>query len=119
MVGRADPVRVRAWATTVARPGTAAGTQLTDKGIARFAEIVAAVREAVGWEIPLASTTLARTHGQRRIRLGQALEPYGLAWMEDIHALVGRRGQPAGDAGHQCAHAERRGHLSAGTAGAR
>ncbi|GAJ09202.1 unnamed protein product, partial [marine sediment metagenome] len=29
--------------------GTAVGTQLTDRGIARFVEIVAAVREAVGW----------------------------------------------------------------------
>jgi|YNPNPStandDraft_1061719.scaffolds.fasta_scaffold05959_3 L-alanine-DL-glutamate epimerase-like enolase superfamily enzyme len=64
--------------------GTAVGTQLTDKGIARLAEIVAAVRQAVGWEIPLAVDHFGPLTVKDAIRLGRALEPYGLAWMEDI-----------------------------------
>ena len=64
--------------------GTAVGAQLTDKGIARLLEIVAAVREAVGWEIPLAIDHLGPITVKDAIRLGNALEPYGLAWLEDI-----------------------------------
>jgi len=64
--------------------GTAIGTQLTDRGIARFVEIVAAVREAVGWRIPLAIDHFGPLTVNDAIRLGHALEPYGLAWMEDI-----------------------------------
>ncbi len=64
--------------------GTAVGSQLTDKGIARFVEIVSAVREAVGWEMPLAVDHFGPLTVKDGIRLGQALEPYGLAWMEDI-----------------------------------
>ena len=60
------------------------GTQLTDKGIARFVEIVAAVREAVGWGMPLAIDHLGPVTANDAIRLGKALEPYGLAWLEDI-----------------------------------
>ena len=60
------------------------GTQLTDKGIARFVEIVSAVREAVGWGIPLAIDHLGPLTANDAIRLGKALEPYGLAWLEDI-----------------------------------
>ena len=64
--------------------GSGSGAQLTDKGIARFAEIVAAVREAVGWEMPLAVDHFGPITVKDGIRLGHALEPYCLAWMEDI-----------------------------------
>ena len=64
--------------------GTSVGTQLTGKGIARFVEIVSAVREAVGWEIPLAVDHFGPLTVKDGIRLGHALEPYCLAWMEDI-----------------------------------
>jgi len=62
----------------------AAGRQLTDKGIARFCEIVAEVRKTVGWDIPLAVDHFGPITVNDGIRLGRALEPYGLAWMEDI-----------------------------------
>lgn len=64
--------------------GTKFGTQLTEKGIARFVEIVAAVREAVGWEMPLAIDHFGPLSVKDGIRLGHALEPFGLAWMEDV-----------------------------------
>ena len=70
----------RRWAAR----GAAVGAQLTDKGIARFAEIVSAVREAVGWEMPLAVDHFGPLTVNDGIRLGRALEPYCLAWMEDI-----------------------------------
>jgi len=60
------------------------GTQLTDKGVARFAEITAAVREAVGWEIPLAIDHFGPISIKDAIRIGRALEPYALAWLEDL-----------------------------------
>jgi L-alanine-DL-glutamate epimerase-like enolase superfamily enzyme len=66
-------------------PGCGQGTKLTDAGIARMAEVVAAVREAVGWEISLCTDHFG--HGMMTakevIRLGHAVEPYGLAWLED------------------------------------
>jgi L-alanine-DL-glutamate epimerase-like enolase superfamily enzyme len=64
--------------------GTAMGTQLTEKGIARFVEIVAAVRAAVGWEVPLAVDHFGPLTVNDGIRLGRELEPFALAWMEDI-----------------------------------
>jgi L-alanine-DL-glutamate epimerase-like enolase superfamily enzyme len=64
--------------------GTDGGTQLTDKGIARFVEIVSTVRDAVGWEIPLAIDHFGPLTVNDGIRLGRALAPFGLAWMEDI-----------------------------------
>ncbi len=82
-VGTLTNDEYRPWRRYVAR-GTAVGTQLTDKGIARLVEIVAAVREAVGWEIPLAIDHLGPITINDAIRLGRALEPYGLAWLEDV-----------------------------------
>lgn len=69
------------------RQGTARGlpgTQLSEVGIARFAEIVAEVRRAVGWEMPLAVDHFGPITVKDAIRLGKVLEPFGLAWMEDI-----------------------------------
>jgi L-alanine-DL-glutamate epimerase-like enolase superfamily enzyme len=65
-------------------PGTSVGTQLTDAGIARFCEIVGAVREAIGWDIPLAVDHFGPLTINDAIRLGHAFEPFALAWMEDI-----------------------------------
>ena len=66
-------------------PGTGPVVRVTDKGIARMAEVVAAVRQAVGWETSLCIDHFG--HGMMTvkevIRLGRALEPYGLAWIED------------------------------------
>lgn len=83
VVGAPTPYEYGMGRSWVAR-GSQAGTQLTDKGIARFVEIVDAVREAVGWEIPLAVDHLGPITVKDAIRLGHALEPYSLAWIEDI-----------------------------------
>uniref|UniRef100_A0A7C4PU20 Mandelate racemase/muconate lactonizing enzyme family protein n=1 Tax=Anaerolinea thermolimosa TaxID=229919 RepID=A0A7C4PU20_9CHLR len=66
-------------------PGSGPVVRVTDRGIQRMAEIVAAVRETVGWDVSLCIDHFG--HGmltvKEVIRLGRALEHYGLAWMED------------------------------------
>jgi len=66
-------------------PGTGPGARLTDKGIAASVEIVAAIRAAVGDEVSLCTDHFG--HGyltlDEMIRLGEAWEPYHLAWIED------------------------------------
>ncbi len=59
-------------------------TQLTDKGIASLAEYVARVREVIGSEIPLAADHFGQIDVNSCIRLGKALEPYQMAWLEDM-----------------------------------
>lgn len=63
-------------------PFTAA--EITDKGIDRLSEYVAAVREAVGMEIPLSMDHLGHIGVKSCIRLGRAYEKYNLSWMEDV-----------------------------------
>jgi L-alanine-DL-glutamate epimerase-like enolase superfamily enzyme len=77
-------------------PGAGYGTRVTDEGIARMVEIVAAVRKAAGWEISLCIDHFGHGYmtAKEVIRLGKALEPFGLAWMEDPmpwHDIEGHR----------------------------
>jgi L-alanine-DL-glutamate epimerase-like enolase superfamily enzyme len=50
-----------------------------------MAEVVAAVRQAAGWDVSLCIDHFGHGYmtAKEVIRLGHALEPYGLAWMED------------------------------------
>lgn len=66
-------------------PGGGASLALTEAGIARAVEVVAAVRAAVGWDVALCTDHFGHGHLTAKdvIRLGHALEPYGLAWFED------------------------------------
>lgn len=58
--------------------------QITDKGIGIMADFVAKVREAVGYEIPLAADHFGHFEVNTAIRLAKAVEKYQLAWLEDI-----------------------------------
>jgi len=58
--------------------------EITDKGIAMLEEYVAAVRDAVGMEIPLSMDHLGHLGVKSIIRLGKAYEKYNLSWMEDV-----------------------------------
>ena len=60
------------------------GTQMTDKGVALIADYVAAVRETIGYEIPLAVDHFGHMCLESAIRLARALDPYCLAWLEDM-----------------------------------
>jgi L-alanine-DL-glutamate epimerase-like enolase superfamily enzyme len=58
--------------------------EVTDKGIAMLEQYVAAVREAVGMEIPLSMDHLGHLGVKSIVRLGKAYEKYNLSWMEDV-----------------------------------
>jgi L-alanine-DL-glutamate epimerase-like enolase superfamily enzyme len=60
------------------------GIELTPKGVAMMADYVAAVREVVGYETPLAADHFGHIGLNTCIRLGKALEKYNLAWLEDM-----------------------------------
>jgi L-alanine-DL-glutamate epimerase-like enolase superfamily enzyme len=58
--------------------------QLTEKGIRLICEYVEQVRETIGYEIPIAADHFGHIGIDDCIRLGRALEPYNLAWLEDL-----------------------------------
>jgi L-alanine-DL-glutamate epimerase-like enolase superfamily enzyme len=58
--------------------------EVTDKGIGLLEEFVAAVRDALGMEIPLSMDHLGHLGVKSIIRLGKAYEKYNLSWMEDV-----------------------------------
>ncbi|MBO0911047.1 MAG: mandelate racemase/muconate lactonizing enzyme family protein [Acidobacteria bacterium] len=60
------------------------GMEVTDKGISMLEEYVAAVRDAVGMEIPLSMDHLGHLGVKSIIRLGRAYEKYNLSWIEDV-----------------------------------
>jgi len=60
------------------------GIQLSDKGAALLGERFAEAREAVGLNIPIASDHFGHIGVNSCIKLGKALQPYQLAWLEDM-----------------------------------
>jgi len=64
--------------------GSMSGGRLTQRGIGYFREIVAAVRKAVGPELPLCIDHFGPLSVDDCIRLGNALEEYDLSWLEDM-----------------------------------
>jgi L-alanine-DL-glutamate epimerase-like enolase superfamily enzyme len=58
--------------------------QLTDKGIGILADVIAEIRNVVGYEVPLGADHFGPLDVNSCIRLGKALEPYQLAWLEDM-----------------------------------
>src|SRR5438093_296768 len=58
--------------------------EVTDKGIGMLSEYVAAVRDAVGMEIPLSMDHLGHLGVKSIIRLGKAYEKLNLSWIEDV-----------------------------------
>jgi L-alanine-DL-glutamate epimerase-like enolase superfamily enzyme len=66
------------------QPNLFIATEVTDKGIDRLCEYVAAVRDAIGMEIPLSMDHLGHIGVNSVIRLGKAYEKFNLAWMEDV-----------------------------------
>lgn len=58
--------------------------QITEKGIEEMVKYVAAMREQVGWEVPVAIDHLGHMGLNSMIRLGNAFEAYNIAWLEDL-----------------------------------
>jgi L-alanine-DL-glutamate epimerase-like enolase superfamily enzyme len=59
-------------------------TEVTDKGIDRLCEYVSAVRDAIGYDMPLSMDHLGHVGVKSAIRLGKAYEKFNLEWMEDL-----------------------------------
>ncbi len=60
------------------------GIHITDKGIGILSDYVAAVREVIGYEIPLSADHFGHIGLEDCIRLAKALDKYRLAWLEDM-----------------------------------
>lgn len=58
--------------------------EITDKGIGILSDFVGAIRDEVGYELPLAADHFGHIGVNSCIRLGKALEPYQMAWLEDL-----------------------------------
>lgn len=58
--------------------------QITDLGLEKLVEYVHQVRDIVGYEIPLSADHFGHIGVNACIRLGNALEKYQLAWLEDM-----------------------------------
>ena len=77
------PAEMSAWERR-ALPHPFTAMEVTDKGIEKLCEYVAAVRDAVGMEIPLSMDHLGHLGVNSIIRLGKAYEKFNLSWMEDV-----------------------------------
>ncbi len=60
------------------------GIQLSDKGAALLGQRFAEAREIVGWEIPIAADHFGHISVNSCIKLGKAVQPYQVAWLEDM-----------------------------------
>lgn len=58
--------------------------RLTPQGIETICEYVEQVRAVVGYDVPIAADHFGHIGVDDCLRLGQALEPYTLAWLEDL-----------------------------------
>jgi L-alanine-DL-glutamate epimerase-like enolase superfamily enzyme len=58
--------------------------QITDKGAKALADYVARIRDAVGYDIPMAADHFGHFGVNGCIKLANALEPYQIAWLEDL-----------------------------------
>ena len=56
----------------------------TQKGLEYLCEYIAAARDAIGKETPLAADHFGNLTVKDAIRYGRAFEPYNLAWAEDF-----------------------------------
>jgi L-alanine-DL-glutamate epimerase-like enolase superfamily enzyme len=68
--------------TDIMHPFT--GIQLTKKGVDLLVDYVATVRSIIGDEVPLAADHFGHLSLESCIKLGRALDPFTLAWYEDM-----------------------------------
>jgi L-alanine-DL-glutamate epimerase-like enolase superfamily enzyme len=56
----------------------------TEKGLGYLSEYIAAVRDAIGWDVALGADHFGKLTVNDAIRYARAFEPYQLAWAEDF-----------------------------------
>ncbi len=64
----------------------------TEKGLGYLCEYIAAIRDAIGWDAPLAADHFGDLSVNDAIRYARAFEPYQLAWAEDFVSYKDWRG---------------------------
>jgi L-alanine-DL-glutamate epimerase-like enolase superfamily enzyme len=69
----------------------------TEKGLKLLCEYIAAVRDGIGWDVPLAADHFGQLSVNDAIAYARAFEPYRLAWAEDM-LQVGTLAYGYGDA---------------------
>ncbi len=67
----------------------------TAKGLAYLCEYIQAVRDAIGWDAPLAADHFGKLSVKDSIRYARAFEPYQLTWAEDFIPWMDWRGYKA------------------------
>jgi L-alanine-DL-glutamate epimerase-like enolase superfamily enzyme len=60
------------------------GIRITERGLKKIAEYIRIIRDIVGWDIPLAADHFGHFGVEDAIKLAQALDPFNLAWLEDM-----------------------------------
>jgi L-alanine-DL-glutamate epimerase-like enolase superfamily enzyme len=60
------------------------GIRITDKGLAALQDYMRQVRETAGWDFPIAADHFGHIGIEDAIKLAQALDPFNLAWLEDM-----------------------------------
>jgi L-alanine-DL-glutamate epimerase-like enolase superfamily enzyme len=58
--------------------------QITEKGLENLSESVNAIRNMVGYELPISTDHYGHFDVNNSIRLGKAMDKYRLAWFEDM-----------------------------------
>jgi gluconate/galactonate dehydratase len=65
-------------------PHSFTGVRVSEKGLDMLAEYVSQVREVIGYDVPLAADHFGHIGLQDCIKIAQRLDPYNLAWYEDM-----------------------------------
>lgn len=64
-------------------PHQFSGGQITEKGLRAIEDYCAAVRERVGWSIPIATDHYGSFNVENIIKLAQTVDKFDFAWLED------------------------------------
>ena len=64
-------------------PHEFSGIQITEKGLRAVEDYCAAVRERVGWSIPIATDHYGSFNVENIIKFAQAVDKFNFAWLED------------------------------------
>ena len=82
--GQGGPTGQRPWDFAARGPHLFTGMRISDRGLRQLQDYLAAVRDAAGWDIPLAADHFGHFGVEDAIKLAQALDPFNLAWLEDL-----------------------------------
>ncbi len=78
------PASAAAGLTAMPRtPHEFSGTQISEKGLRAIEEYCAAVREKIGWNVPIATDHYGSFNVENIIKFAQTVDKFNFAWLED------------------------------------